>query len=67
MSFCSAQSIHLENSEEYQIPPAQDKIDLNLNVKKNECEVPYLRKGHNHRATQHSEIRPITFLVHISL
>lgn len=66
-SFCSAQSICSENGGEYQISPAEDKKDLNLHVKKSECEVPYLSKGHNHRATQHSEIRPDTFVVHISL
>lgn len=66
-SFGSAQSIHLENDGEYQISPVQDTKDLNLYAKKNECEVLYLSKGHNHRATQHSEIRPITFPVHISL
>lgn len=66
-SFCSAQSIRLENGGKYQLSPAQDKKDLNLYAKKNECQVPYLSKGHNHRATQHSEIGPITFPVHISL
>lgn len=33
----------------------------------NECEVSYLSKGYNHRATQRSEIRPIIFPVGISL
>lgn len=62
-SFGSAQSIHLENGGQYQISPAQDKKDFNLYAKKNECEVPCL----SNRATQNSEIRPITFPVHISL